>query len=65
MGTLAQYEANVRALYCVTTDISEAKKMDCFEWSLKLHLQQKVRVAHPPPTTFEAMTELTLTFDAA
>jgi hypothetical protein len=65
VGSVAQYVAHVRALHCVIADISEAEKMDRFERGLKPHLQQKVRVAHPPPTTFEAMTELALTFDAA
>jgi hypothetical protein len=49
----------------VTADNSEAEKVDRFERGLNPHLQQKVRVAHPPPTTVEAMTELALTFDAA
>jgi hypothetical protein len=65
MGSVSQYVAHVWALHCLITDISEAGKMDRIERGLKPHLQQKVRVAHPPPTTLEDMIELALTIDAA
>jgi hypothetical protein len=65
ISTVSDYVDYTRALHCQIIDLAEAEKMDRFKRGLKPGLQEKVRTARPAPASFEEMTVLALTLDAA